>query len=90
MHRQYYLLKITDTDITHSLDICIGQNDTQRYSLDKKFLLIKTTAYLIECKIKEDVAMEEIFPADRATKITFKEAQALMKTPEWAEVLNLE
>ncbi len=79
---EYYNIKIPNpkSQIAHALDISVGLNSTQLYSLDKKNVLIVTSAENIKIKTDEGVKIEDILPIGLVTRLTKKEAQALSRS----------
>ena len=92
MSRQYYVIRIPNpnSQIQDALEACIGQVETQRYSLDGGDVLIKTNAACIKGKTDAGVSMNTLFPPGLTTELTYEEALALMQTAEWQAPLDLE
>jgi hypothetical protein len=83
MERQYYIVKIPNDNLIHALDVCIGDNATQRYSLDGKNVIVKTNQLLIDKKINTGIERTKIFPPGLTTELTYSQALSLMQTNEW-------
>ena len=83
--REYFILKIPNpnSQIQKALDVSIGDNKTQRYSLDGKKVLIKTTDLRIDKEIEKGVSFDQIFPPGLTTKFSYQEALELMQSDEW-------
>lgn len=86
-NRKYYIITIPNEHMIQALDICIGDNETQRWSLDKTKLLVKTTDTLIDEKINSGVRSTKIFPNGLTTEHTYEEVLDIMSTPEWTNPL---
>lgn len=86
MNRQYYLIEVPHADEPCSLDVCIGNNSTQRYSLDGSLLIVKTTQYLIDSEVTKGVDLPKIFPPGLTTSKTYEEIREIVQTPEWDDL----
>lgn len=82
MENIFKIVPVPHDNEEHTLDVCVGKNSTQTYSVDNSKLIVKTTQYLLDLKIDEGVTLHQIFPPGTIT-CTCEEIQALMKTPEW-------
>jgi hypothetical protein len=71
------------SQIQDALDVSIGDNETQRYSLDGKYVLIKTDNLCIATKKNEGVDYDVIFPPGLTTELSEEEAVLLMQTTDW-------
>jgi len=91
MSREYYKIKIPNpqSQIQHTIDVSIGVDDTQRYSLDGKYVIIKTTPSIINIKINTGVSRDTIFPPGLTTQLTYEEARILMTTEDWQTDLKV-
>lgn len=87
--RQYYEIQIPKGDkrILHALGVCIGADTTQRYSLDEKSVIIKTTGKRIIKKEKKGVKYDIIFPPDFTTKLTYKKALRLSQSKKYTKTI---
>ena len=65
MKRRYFIIELPNQNMSQALDICIGLNSTQRYSLDGNKLLVKTTNELINEK-------QKTYPAPMVRPVNFK------------------
>ena len=85
MNRKYYKIKIPNpnSQIAYALDSSIGMNITQRYSLDGKYVIIKTNDTRIDTIKSSGVDFDNIFPPGLTTELTYEEALELMNTSEW-------
>ena len=89
--RRYFKVKIPNpnSQIAHTLDVSIGDNETQRYSLDGKNVIIKTNPERIKEKEDSGVDFDTIFPPGLTTELTYEQALALMQTEEWQTILDV-
>jgi hypothetical protein len=84
MNRQYYVVETSNEHLEHSIHSCIGGAGTQRYSLDGKYILIKTNAALMEQTCCGNVYKDMVLPSGLTTELTYEEALALMRTEAWS------
>lgn len=71
---RYFILERTyDLNEFRALDVSIGANDTQRYSLDSSKIMIITKK--VNSKTKPILGKE----------YSYEEIKNIMKTPEWQE-----
>ena len=82
-NRKYFILTVPNENMIHALDVCIGDNEDQRWNLAEDELLVKTTDDLINTKINSGVSRTKIFPKGLTTEYTYEEVLALMGTIEW-------
>ena len=82
--RIYAILTVPNENMLHALDVCIGDNDTQRRNLAEDELLVKTNQNLIDIKVNSGIGMTKIFPPGLTTYITYEQALTLMSTAEWS------
>jgi hypothetical protein len=84
-NRQYYTVKIPNpnSQIQYALEVSIGENETQRYSLDGSLVIIKTTPQRVGKKEEQGIPFDTIFPPGLTTELTYNEALELMQTSEW-------
>lgn len=83
--REYFILKIPNpnSQIKYALDVSIGKNETQRYSLDGSLVIIKTTPQRVGKKEEQGIPFDTIFPPGLTTELTYQEALEMMQTSEW-------
>jgi hypothetical protein len=83
--RQYYTVKIPNpkSSIQKTLDVSIGNNRTQRYSLDENTVMIKTNPQRIAAQEAKGIPFDIMFPPGLTTVLTHEEAKALGQTAEW-------
>jgi len=82
MERRYFIIELPNQNMSQALDICIGLNSTQRYSLDGNKLLVKTTNELINEKQKT-FNIENLLNSVFCTEYTHEEILTIMNTLEW-------
>ena len=85
MERQYYIIKIPNENVSHSLNICIGENSTQRYSLDGSLLFVKTNDTLIAKEESKGVSRKKIFPPGLTTEYTYEEILQILRGANWQQ-----
>lgn len=90
LDREYYIVKIPNpnSQIKHALDVSIGDNEDQRYSLDGSLVIIKTTPQRIAEKEAKGVPFDTIFPPALTTKVSYQVAFDLRRTIEWKNKLT--
>ena len=76
MERRYFIIELPNQNMSQALDICIGLNSTQRYSLDGLKLLIKTNQNDIDTYLGGDVSILGV-------EYTHEEILTIMNTLEW-------
>ena len=81
--RRYFIVELPNENVIHSLEVCIGDNDTQRYSLDNSKLYVKTNAMLLNNKIDSGTPMNIIIPPGLSTEYTLDEILIELQKPEW-------
>jgi hypothetical protein len=83
MERKYYIIKVPNENILHSLNVCIGVNSTQRYSLDKSMLFVKTNADLIAKEEGKGVSRNKILPPGLTTEYSYEDVLKELRGVEW-------
>ena len=85
MEYECFIIKIPNPNskIANALDSSIGLNITQRYSLDKSMVGIRTTKERIQSIVRNGVDFDKIFPPGLTTKLPLKEFIDLLNTDEW-------
>jgi hypothetical protein len=83
MTRRYFIIDVPNENIIHSLNVCIGLNITQRYSLDSSLLFVKTNAFCIDKEVKKGVKLNQIFPPGLTTEYTYEEIKVILQGEEW-------
>lgn len=86
--RRYFIIEVPNENVVDALDLCIGENDTQRYSLDGSKLYVKTNDELIKKKENQGKKLSKILPSGLATEYTHDEILEIMRTPEWQEPID--
>lgn len=81
--RRYFIMDLPNVNVIHALDVCIGLNETQRYSLDGTKLYIKTTPELITAKVNSGIGLSVLFPPGLTREYTIEEMKQLLEGPEW-------
>lgn len=86
--RRYFIMNKNDaeeSDYLEALSMCIGDPDTQRYSLNKALLLVKTTETEINNMILAypDYTLNEILDATYSIEYTHEEILIEMQKTEW-------
>lgn len=82
--RKYYFINLPNDNIIHALDVCIGENDTQKYSLDRSVLFVKTNNDLIDAKVNKGTKLNSIFPNGLTEEVTYEEAKIRLNTLEFS------
>ena len=85
MKRQYYFIKIPNENILHSLNVCIGIDSTQIFSLDRKILYVKTNEKLIAIEESKGVERVKIFPKGLTKEYTYEQVKELLMGDNWQE-----
>ena len=85
MKRQYYFIKIPNENILHSLNVCIGIDSTQIFSLDRKILYVKTNEKLIAIEESKGVGRGKIFPKGLTKEYTYEQVKELLMGDNWQE-----
>jgi hypothetical protein len=71
MNRRYFIIDLPHVNMSHTLDVCIGEHATQRYSLDGNKLLVKATQENIDNKVNgEGIPFTTVFPPGITTEYT--------------------
>lgn len=86
--RRYFITDTTKAlteDVEQALNMCIGKIDTQRYSVDKSKLFVKTTQSVIDkiLMVYPHLTEEDILNNTFSTEYTLDQIQLIMNTPEW-------
>ena len=87
--RKYYIIKIPNENVIHSLNVCIGFNSTQRYNIAKDKLYIKTDDYQVAAECDKGVKMNQIFPPGLTTEYTYEEIKVILQGEEWQQPIEL-
>jgi hypothetical protein len=76
--------------MSHSLDVCLGEHDTQRYSLDGTKLLVKATQDKIDDKVNnQGIGFDTIFPPGITTEyIDMAQLKTILCNTDWMTPLN--
>jgi predicted type IV restriction endonuclease len=83
MKRRYFIVKIPNENVIHSLNVCIGLNITQKYNLDKSLLYVKTNSDCILKELEKDVRLNKVFPPGLTTEYTYEEILVILQGEEW-------
>jgi hypothetical protein len=83
MDRIYKIIELPNENVVHALNVSIGANETQRYSLDGSKIIIKTTQSLIDKEISKGSSLNKIFPNVLTTDCTHEEILLEVQKPEW-------
>lgn len=83
MNRLYFKIRVPHEDMMQTLDVCIGENSTKKYSLDKSLMIAKTTQERIDRKAARGISYNKLFPLGLATSLTYEEAYALAQTSKF-------
>jgi len=86
--RRYFIVDIPNENMIHALDVCIGDNSTQRYSLDGTQLFVKTNGMLLKSKTDNGVDMNTIIPPGLSTEYTLEEVLLILNGPEWTDEMK--
>jgi hypothetical protein len=87
--RRYFFIDVPNENMIHSLNVCIGANDTQRFSLDNSVLFVKTNQACIDKELNKGVKLNKIFPPGLTTEVTYLQALERLNSPEFQEPLLL-
>ena len=89
MARQYFIIRVPNENVIHSLNVCIGLNITQRYNLAKDELYVKTNQAYIDKEVGKGVSLNQIFPPGLTTEYTYEEISVILQGYEWQEQIEL-
>ena len=89
MIRRYFIINVPNENIIHSLNVCIGLNITQRYSLAKDKLFVKTNEDCINKELGKGVKLNKIFPPGLTTEYTYLQALEILQGEEWTQPIEL-
>ena len=92
--RRYFIMNRSlaqPEDEFTALEMCVGANHTQRYSLDNTKLLIKTTQQDIDNLLLNypDFTLQEILDLTFCVEYTLEEILELTQNEEWQELLEI-
>ena len=76
LNRRYFIMTIPNNEENNALDICIGDNTTQKYNLDSSELLIKTTQENIDVYLSGSTESLGI-------EYTYEEICSVLSGPNW-------
>jgi hypothetical protein len=93
MRRRYFIMNVDlvqPDDLLAALMMCIGEVDTQRFSVNGSQLLIKTTNLEIFHLLKKypQYTLSQIMELTHTQEYTYDEITLLLSTPEW-ELIEL-
>ena len=88
--RRYFIIDKSKAKIEplfQALEMCIGKDETQRYSLDGRYLFVKTTEKQIEEMLKEypQYTLQEILDLTFSVEYTYEEVLVELRKPEWED-----
>lgn len=89
--RRYFIISLPHPNMSHALDVCIGEHVTQRYSLDGTQLLVKTTQENIDDKVNnQGVPFTTIFPPGITTEYTdMSVLKSILENSDWMTPLEV-
>ena len=89
--RRYFIIDVPNENVIHSLNVCIGLNITQRYSLDGKKLFVKTNTTCIDKELEKGVKLNKIFPTGLTTEYTYLQVLEILQGEDFqtAELIEL-
>jgi len=95
MRRRYFIMNVDlvqPDDLLAALMMCIGEVDTQRFSVNGSKLLIKTTSMEILQLLKKysQYTLQQIMELTHTEEFTYDEMVNILITPEWEEEINNE
>ena len=76
MERRYFILDRVSIHEVEALTMCIGELDTQRYSLDYSQLFVKTTQNDIDTYLSGDTTI-------LGTEATYEESKIILRGLDW-------
>ena len=77
--RRFFIVEVPNGNLIHSLNVCIGLNETQTYVLNGKSLYVKTTQSRIQEEEDKGVSINKIFPPGLATEYTYNEIVNILR-----------
>lgn len=81
--RRHFIVTVPNDNVIHSLNVCIGLNISQRYSLDGKSLYVKTVQSLIQGEEDKGVSINKIFPPGLTAEYSYSEVMNILKGADW-------
>ena len=93
MIRRYFIIdksKARVEDLFTALEMCIGVDNTQRYSLDMSLLFIKTTQDAIDKMLANNpgYTLEQILELTFTTEYTYEEALSILDGSDWQKEID--
>lgn len=82
LNRRYFIMTIPNNEENNALDICIGDNTTQKYNLDSSELLIKTTQGNIDTYLSGSTESLGI-------EYTLAQVQSIITGSTWVDLSTL-
>ena len=82
-NRQYFIIKVPNENVIHSLNVCIGFNSTQMYNNNNDKLFVKCTKNLVAAECDKGVKLNKIFPPGLTTEYTYEEIKVILQGEEW-------
>ena len=83
--RRYFIVKLPKEQSKKTLDVCIGLNETQRFSNNGNSLYVKTTQELIDKELKKGMKFKDIFPPNLTTEYTYLDVSDILQGNKWNE-----
>lgn len=88
MNRRYFIIDKSQAKIEplfKALEMCIGKEETQRYSLDNRYLFIKTTEKQLQEMLSQysEYTLEQILELTFTVEYTKAEALIELQKPTW-------
>ncbi len=88
--RRHFFISVPNENSIHALNVCIGLNGTQIYSIDKKTLYVKTTDVLINNETEKGIEQDKMFPPGLTEEKTYQEANRILKSSKFKGINELD